>query len=730
VTIAPKGFVVFTETQMGFALSAEGEDIWLRDPSGTRVIDVARFKGQENGVTTGRYPDGAPGFYRLQSNTPGAANGAIRVSPVVLNEIMYHPPESGGDDEFVELFNHSATAINLGGWKLSDAVSYTFPSNAVIPANGYIVVANKMARLLTNNANLNANNTFGNYGGALANGACLALTMPDEVKTTNGSVVVTNTIHITMDEVTYGTGGRWGRWADGGGSSLELTDWHADHRLAPNWADSDETFKSGWTNIEFTGTLDNGSTAVPIDSAQLFMQGPGECLIDNIEVVANGANVVSNPTLASSADGWFFQGTHEQSYWQSSGGYDGDGCIHVVATGRGDTGANRIRGNLKTTLSSGATVTLRAKVRWLKGNPEILVRLRGNWLEAYGKILGAKNLGTPGAVNSRAVANIGPAISDVTHSPVLPGAGESVTVRARVDDPDGISSLVLKYRVDPSTNLVSVGMNYAGAGVYTATIPGQSSGAMVPFFIQACDGAATPAVTLFPNDAPNRECLVRFGETEPSTGRIGTYRFWISKKTNDRWVARERNSNEPLDVTFIYGNRLVYNAGALYSGSPWHTTGYNGPLNNTCDYVLIFPEDDTMLGATDFVMASMGNLNNDDTGLREKMAFWTLGELGCPTLYRRDVILFVNGIQRAILYEDAQQPGSDTVSENFPDDDKGDLHKIEDWFEFDNTGDTQAGYITATLGRRSWRVIVGTGASAPSKTRPMITQVFSNWWTP
>src|SRR5213076_2764044 len=105
---------------------------------------------------------------------------------------------------------------------------------------------------------------------------------------------------------------------------------------------------------------------------------------------------------------------------------------HVRATDRGDTGANRIRAALKSTLNSGQTATIRAKVRWLAGHPEILLRLKGNWLEAAGNTLTASYLGTPGAANSRAKLNAGPAITGVKHSPVLPGANQAVSVVARV----------------------------------------------------------------------------------------------------------------------------------------------------------------------------------------------------------------------------------------------------------------------------------------------------------
>jgi hypothetical protein len=223
ISIPARGFLTYYETNMGFALSAAGETIYLKNPSGTKVIDAVRFKGQENGVATGRYPDGAPGFYRLVAKTPGTSNAKIRVSDVVINEIMYNPISGSSGDEYVELFNRGALSVNLSRWKLSDAVSFTFPATTLAPG-GYLVVANKAARLLTNYPGLTAANTFGDYSGNLGNGARLALTMPDTIVSTNGGVVSTNTIHITVDEVTFRRGGRWGKWADGGGSSLELVD--------------------------------------------------------------------------------------------------------------------------------------------------------------------------------------------------------------------------------------------------------------------------------------------------------------------------------------------------------------------------------------------------------------------------------------------------------------------------------------------------------------------------
>jgi len=90
---------------------------------------------------------------------------------------------------------------------------------------------------MASHPSLTSANTVGNFQGSLANsGERITLTFPDQVITTNHGVVVTNTIHIPVDDVYYHDGGRWSRWADGGGSSLELVDPHSDNRLMANWA--------------------------------------------------------------------------------------------------------------------------------------------------------------------------------------------------------------------------------------------------------------------------------------------------------------------------------------------------------------------------------------------------------------------------------------------------------------------------------------------------------------
>ncbi|MGH7969229.1 MAG: lamin tail domain-containing protein, partial [Limisphaerales bacterium] len=113
-TIPAGGFVFYSETNMNFALNAAGEAIYFKNPDGSRYLDAVSFGGQENGVATGRWPDGGDEFYRLSAKTPGAPNGSIRQSDIVINELMYDPISGNDDDQYIELYNRSSQAVDLG----------------------------------------------------------------------------------------------------------------------------------------------------------------------------------------------------------------------------------------------------------------------------------------------------------------------------------------------------------------------------------------------------------------------------------------------------------------------------------------------------------------------------------------------------------------------------------------------------------------------------------------
>jgi hypothetical protein len=366
------------------------------------------------------------------------------------------------------------------------------------------------------------------------------------------------------------------------------------------------------------------------------------------------------------------------------------------------------------TATTGAanTGTIRASVRWLKGSPYILFRPRGHWMEATQKLNVPVNCGTPGLSNSRYATNAGPAIVDVAHSPVLPAAGQAVVVGARPVDPDGVSAVTLNYRVDPATSYTSATMldngtagdAVAGDGVYSATIPGQTSGALVAFYVTATDAAALSASSQFPAGAPAHECLVRWDESTYA-GSIGTYRLWVTSSNLTFWASRELNANDPIDATFVYGNnRVVYGANTMYSGSPFHAPSDNGPMGSfACDYEVNFPPDDSFLGSDAFVLTafdvtSAGYFLTEKTGQSDLTGEWIARKLGQQYNYRRHVHVVMNGLHRGTIYDDAQQPNADMRDEYFPDDVNSQLRKIEDWFEFSDDAQTFS-YVTTTITR-------------------------------
>ena len=711
------GFAAFQD--LGFELAAEGQVLLLVNPDETRVVDAVRYGGQARGVAFGRAPDGDAAWYFLREPTPGGRNAKPLEPAVIINELLYHPPSGDSDDEFIELFNPGAQALSLSGWRFADGINFEFAGDAVIPGQGFAVVARNRTRFLDQHPGLEAAQVYGDYSGALANsGERVALARPEiRVQELPGGAV-TNEFYVEVDELTYADGGSWGRWSDGGGSSLELVEARADRRLPMSWADSDESARAPWTTIESTGVLSMAHPGVlQASQLQILLLGSGDALVDEIEVLVDGVNRVGNGGFEDGTDGWFFQGTHRSSRLEGSEGFESSRSLRLAASDRGDHVVNRVRTRLTSTIAVGTTATIRAKVRWLRGHPEILLRLNNNALEASGRLVLPPFAGTPGAPNSRGVINAGPAISGVQHRPVLPADHQPFRVTARVSDPDGVSGVTLHYRLDPASAVMSVAMKDDGSGpdelgadgVYTALVPGQPAGTLVAFWVEASDAAQTAASNRFPSDAPAREALVRVGETVVP-GAFGNYRIWLTKAAHDFWAAREKMSNEDVPVTFVHGNhRVSYLAGARYSGSSYTSPIYNTPTGNLCGYDLSFPDDDRVLGENGLTLDWP---IRDSTNQREQLMYWFLEQYGLPNMYRRYVHLVVNGVRRGVIYDDVQQPGRDTVREWFPDDDAGSLWKTDCWNEFGDSGSRIDPCILNTLER-----FPSTGPLAPVRYR-------------
>jgi CotH protein/lamin tail-like protein len=143
------------------------------------------------------------------------------MAQVVINEIMYHPASDDNGEEFVELVNASATAVDLSGWTLDNAVRYTFPASTILASGEFLVIANSPVDF---EAKYGTGIALGPWEGKLSNGGERI-----EVRDDGGALA---------DEVLYSDTGAWPSEADGDGPSLELINPGLDNSLGLAWTAS------------------------------------------------------------------------------------------------------------------------------------------------------------------------------------------------------------------------------------------------------------------------------------------------------------------------------------------------------------------------------------------------------------------------------------------------------------------------------------------------------------
>jgi hypothetical protein len=167
-TLIPGGEVVrFEEAQLGFALSAAGDAVYLTDPLGQRVLDAVILPAAETGVPL------------VRSRSDGPLRSRSEPS-VLINEIMFHPPTDDNSDEWIELYNPGFGVIDLSGWAFTDGVDFIFPSGSQIEGGGFLVIAKDRRQTFVNHPDLDRNMVLGDYGGSLSDGGeRVALSKPD-----------------------------------------------------------------------------------------------------------------------------------------------------------------------------------------------------------------------------------------------------------------------------------------------------------------------------------------------------------------------------------------------------------------------------------------------------------------------------------------------------------------------------------------------------------------------
>jgi len=691
-----------------FALSYAGETIFLTagtdapTPQPLRVLDAVRFPSSEADVTLGRFPDGADNLQPLSAATYGTGNAQPLARNIVINEIMYHHGSRDERYEYIELYNKSGSTVSLEGWSFTDGITYDFNESSqvtAIPAGGYLVVAKDPDLLETTYGNLTIGvNLVGPYSKELDDHKeRVRLSYPYEDPETHDVNM------ITVDEVTYYDGGRWPKWADGQGASLELRDPRSNNNTPDAWAASDESEKADWEQFSFTVySWDSQYTHDSITVFGLMLLNRGDVLIDDLELII-GSNRLVNAGFESGESSWRTLGNHVQSFVTTEDSHSGSRCLHVVATGHGDPGANRVNQSISSVTAS--TVTFRGWARWLRGTKHMLLRTTRERSPVQPprpahsfELTMPMDLGTPGAQNSVYVANRGPEISGVRHDPVLPAGNEPIVVTARATDNDDVGSVTLYYRSEgtmppafTSTSMLDDGMDndlVAQDGIYTGTIPGVSGGTMRAFYVEASDGSAStryPTMLEPSADVPERTCLVRVGDSQLTTA-FATYRVWMSSDVVSTFGSRPNLSNELMDCTFVYNDTDVfYNARIRLRGSPFIRSGANWNVTGWNPWRIDFNADEKFRGREEINLDRTEGSNRGP--LQERASYWFYRKMGLEYSSQEYIRPIMNG-NSYHNYEDVQKIDGDYVNSWWPDDDDGYIHKIDDYFEYtaDGTG--------------------------------------------
>ncbi|MDP2895069.1 MAG: lamin tail domain-containing protein [bacterium] len=670
---------LFTREELGFGFSSLGEKIFLTAADLSRVTDAVNYGAQAHaGVSYGRYPDGGEGWYFMPSLSPDGPNVVVLEDSIVINEIMYHPITKSGTDEYIELSNRGPNIVDLFGWRLSKAIDYTFTEHKLMSPGDYLVIARDPANI---EQKYEITGVLGPYEGALANDG--------------ENVRLRDENDNPVDEVRYYDGGDWPDAADGEGSSLELIDPRDDNSVPAAWAASLESHKSSWTSFTHTSVHSNWWVQ-PESEFHIFLQHKGECLVDGLSFYGRGMEHLSNGSFESGTSGWLIEGTHVDSFVTDEDSVDGSRSLHIVSSGRGDTYCNRIETNTTSSLSVGQTYTITGQARWLRGSKWLNVRTHGQGIAKAVELSVPQKLGTPGAQNSVFASNRGPSITEAQHSPIVPAPGENATVTARVTDIDGVGSVELFYGVDGSGSFASRAMNETGgpgSGIYTAQIPGQSNGTLMAFYIRAIDQSG--AGNTYPDNPAYRQCLYYVGAQRLSN--LPVYRVLFPAKTAQELASRPRMSNHLLPCSFVYDEtETYYQCWMRFRGSPF-IRGSANPVYDKRAMRLRFSPDNP------FHLRREINLDTMEPGRNpslqsERVAYWICRKIGVPWSEIRFVRVMANQNDHG-LYGDVQKVDEDYASFWFPGDDDGYLYKIDDWFEFTDSG----GFSNRDADLRYWQ---------------------------
>lgn len=440
---------------------------------------------------------------------------------VVINEFHYDPDNGAEQVEFIELHNTDATSVNLSGWRIDEAVDYTFPTGASIAAGGYVV-------LTQNSAHFAAKFGFAPFG---------QWEVGDKLSNEGETIELRDAANTLVDTVTYQLGFPWPTTGDYG-TSIELINPGLDNDLAGSWRSSGNVPQQG-----------SDITLVQPGSTWSYRKGvtsnpPANWRLNSFNTATDPVPWASGATSIGYGDGddvtvlGDMSGNYSTIYLRKqftiAGAvpstlnlrlYVDDGAIVTIngfEVGRYNTSGgaknyNDTSGQFGIEAAWQDIVLTNAASYLLSGTNTIAVHVLNTALSNSDLSFNLELTvpatvspnPTPGAQNSVFAANAAPHLRQLTQSVQQPTSGEAVVITIKATDPQGVQSVVLGYQTVDAGNYIRLtdaayqtswttlamrddglgGDAVAGDGVYSVIMPGsvQIDRRLVRYRITATD---------------------------------------------------------------------------------------------------------------------------------------------------------------------------------------------------------------------------------------------------
>ncbi len=595
--LPPGGFLVIERAQLGWGADP-GDQIVLYTPGKSNVVDAMVAKRYPRA----RFPDGTGTWMHPSVETKGATNQFAFNRDIVINEIMYHPrdpqgPATNSPEQWIELFNRGSNAVDLTGWRIdkNGNTIFSFPDGKTISAGGYLVVARDVAYLA---AMYSGADIIGNFSSRLSGGDALLELFDAANYPADGWGNLADSVH-------YRDSRPWPEYTDGLGSSLELRDPRADNSRPEAWAASDDRTKASWQTITYsaTATVETASSPTVWKEFVFGLLDSGEILLDDISVIESptgtARQLIQNGNFESGMATWRCIGTQKNSEVIVDPDNAANHVLHLVSDGYAEHMHNHVETTLTNNLpiTNGLVYEVSFRAKWLAGCNRLNTRLYFNRLARIHELAVPALNGTPGAQNSRHVANIGPTFSSLRHLPVVPTNGQPVSVSVNASDPDGIVWATLHYAVGGGTwqdVLMTPGSNADGSVSLSAGIPGQAAGTNVQFYVEAADAAG--AISYYPAGGTNSRALFGVSDGTIISQRLRTVRLLMTP-ADTAWMHSDTNvmSNDEVPCTVITDERTV-----AYD-STVHLQGSERGRDNTTrvGFTIRYPSDQPFRGVLD-----------------------------------------------------------------------------------------------------------------------------------